>query len=134
MRVSHSSLSPLAHAAPHAQPPWLHSELYELHGIEHLRLQVPDMSPVSAEQVEKGVEFIARMRRQHPGKQVLVHCKCGMGRSACVAVAYLAMEGDGDAERVAAEVQKKRVEVHRGVAKYPGLVKVLAKHHPAKQQ
>jgi atypical dual specificity phosphatase len=46
-----------------------------------------DHQPPSLEDLERGVEFIARERRA--GRAVAVHCLAGEGRTGCVLAAYI---------------------------------------------
>lgn len=56
-------------------------------GIDHMQIETPDFSPLSVEDIAKGVNFIEEEIRQ--GKKVYVHCKAGRSRSAAIVVAYL---------------------------------------------
>ena len=67
-----------------------HAELTRC-GIELLHLPTEDRCGVSAEMLERGVEFVRdRLRR---GGRVLVHCQHGIGRSATLALCVLVDSG-----------------------------------------
>jgi protein-tyrosine phosphatase len=61
------------------------------HGIELLHLPTPDLGPLVAAQLERGVAFVGdRLAR---GRRVLVHCEHGIGRSATLALCVLVAGG-----------------------------------------
>lgn len=66
----------------------------ELRGAEMACLHepVPDFTAPAPEQFERIIEFITR-QSEKPGRQVLVHCGAGLGRSGTVAAAFLVREG-----------------------------------------
>jgi atypical dual specificity phosphatase len=60
---------------------------YDKHGINHLQLHVPDIMVPPAEVITAAVEWIDEQVQQ--GRNVLVHCAKGRGRSATLLAAYL---------------------------------------------
>ena len=58
---------------------------------DYLYMPVPDETPVTIRQLERGIDFIRRTVNQ--GGKVYVHCASGVGRSVMLVVAYLMKEG-----------------------------------------
>ncbi len=71
---------PGAIATPVTSAQW--SEL----GINHLHIHAEDFKPLPVTAFQKGVKFI--QEQVALGRNVYVHCKAGVGRSASVVVAY----------------------------------------------
>jgi protein-tyrosine phosphatase len=65
---------------------------YQQHGINHLRIKVPDVMVPSADELSEAVNWIHEQIVQK--RNVLIHCAKGRGRSATLLVAYL-MECEG---------------------------------------
>jgi len=87
-------------------------EQYRLKGTSYLRLEVPDLCPVSVEKIEEGVQFLLKARR-NTSKPVLVNCKSGRQRSAVVAAAYLLKTRDHmqTVQQAVAYLKKRRPQV-----------------------
>lgn len=66
-------------------------DLYEELGMEQCRVAVVDYTNVPLDELVTAVEFVKR--KVDAGESVYIHCKAGRGRSASVAVAYLAKYG-----------------------------------------
>lgn len=60
---------------------------YDQHGITHLQLRVPDIIVPPAEAITAAVDWIDDQVKD--GRNVLVHCAKGRGRSATLLAAYL---------------------------------------------
>jgi protein-tyrosine phosphatase len=81
-------------------------KLYERHGIEYLRLNVPDVMVPSPEILDEGVEFIHK--HVEAGDSVLIHCAKGRGRSVALLAAYFMRHGDLTYEQVDRLLRDKR--------------------------
>jgi len=62
-------------------------DLFDHHGIDHIKLEVLDVMVPPPEMLDAGTEFIERIIQA--GGTVLVHCAKGRGRSATLVAAYL---------------------------------------------
>lgn len=80
---------------------WNQSNLYgcpakkvdwEQSGIEHLIIDTPDFTPLSQENIQKGIEFLKKIIQDNKG-HVYVHCKAGAGRSSTIVICYLIKYG-----------------------------------------
>lgn len=67
-------------------------ELKGIGGERHLHLPTIDHTPPSIEDMERGVNFIAREIEEYRGK-VYIHCRAGIGRAPSMAAAYLISTG-----------------------------------------
>lgn len=65
---------------------------WEQSGIEHFIIDTPDFTPLSQENIQKGVEFLRKIIQDNKG-HVYVHCKAGAGRSATIVICYLMQYG-----------------------------------------
>ena len=61
------------------------------YGLEEIHLPVADFTPPSPEQLDRGVEAIARARAA--GQCVAVHCGGGLGRTGTLLACYLVHQG-----------------------------------------
>lgn len=61
--------------------------LFDLNGIDHMKLKVLDVMVPTPEMLDAGTEFMERHIQS--GDSVLVHCAKGRGRSATMVAAYL---------------------------------------------
>jgi len=59
--------------------------------LDYLHLPTPDNHPPKMEDLEKGVEFIAKIIKS--GGKVYVHCRFGEGRGPSMMAAYLMADG-----------------------------------------
>jgi hypothetical protein len=95
---------------------------YERAGITQLRLQTTDYSAPELEACRATVDFVRTIKLQHPDGRVFIHCKCGMGRSATVAAAYLlSTKTDIRLPAVVDLLRAKRQEVAQDIMKGAGL-------------
>ncbi len=60
-------------------------------GMQLLHLPTADHGPIALEDLQKGVNFIAK--QVETGGKVYVHCRMGEGRAASMAIAYLVSQG-----------------------------------------
>ena len=67
-------------------------ELAHDRGLAFLHLPVPDQQPPSVAEAERLVAWIEGHREE--GRDVVVHCMGGLGRSGCLAAACLVAEGE----------------------------------------
>ena len=80
------------------------------YGVEsYLWLPVTDHEAPTQEQMQVGVEHIARLVAQN--KKVYVHCKNGHGRGPTLVIAYLVSQGKSF-EDAFAMVKEKRPSIH----------------------
>ena len=94
---------------------------YNRFGIEQCRLPTTDMSAPTLDDLRKGVAFITQHLERDGGKKVMVHCKNGMSRSACVVVSFLcASEGLTPIEAVKL-IKQVRGEVSTDLLDYPSV-------------
>ena len=94
---------------------------YNRFGIEQCRLPTTDMSAPTLDDLKKGVAFIQKHLEQEDGSRVMIHCKNGMSRSACVAVSFLcASEGLTPIEAVKL-IKQVRGEVSTDLLDYPSV-------------
>jgi atypical dual specificity phosphatase len=64
-------------------------EQYNQHNIQFHHYPTPDYNPVDIQTITDICQRIHQLRQQ--GRNVLVHCKAGRGRSAMIVAAYLVM-------------------------------------------
>ncbi len=80
----------------------------KLPGIESLYVPVNDMSPISAEKLREGVDFV--LAEKNKGNSILVACAAGINRSAAFCIASL-KEAEGITLLEAfKEVKKNRIQ------------------------
>jgi len=85
--------------------------------INQLYIPTVDTSTPTFEDIVKAVQHIEQVRAS--GGTVLVHCKCGMGRSATIVLCYLIKVGRYRSLREAVEaMQHKRNEVSLDIIHY----------------
>ena len=94
---------------------------YNRFGIEQCRLPTTDMSAPTVDDLRAGVAFIQKHLEEDDGSRVMIHCKNGMSRSACVAVSFLcASEGLTPIEAVKL-IKQVRGEVSTDLLDYPSV-------------
>lgn len=105
---------------------------YHRHGIEQLRLPTIDGSSPTAEVIAAGVAFARSHLAAGPlpsGQDaVLVHCRCGMGRSATVMLACLVALGGEEPDAALARMKQRRPEVANSVVHAASFEAWLSSH------
>jgi atypical dual specificity phosphatase len=82
------------HERPHAP------EVLARHGLTQVHLAVPDFTPPTLDQLERGVAALERAIAD--GQTVAVHCGAGLGRTGTLLACYLVSGGLGPDEAIAA--------------------------------
>ncbi len=78
-------------------------------GIEILRFAIPDMGAPSDAEIREFASFIREVvSRLQAGKNVVVHCRGGLGRTGLVAACVLVALGNHDADGAIRAVRKAR--------------------------
>jgi atypical dual specificity phosphatase len=105
---------------------------YAAVGIEQCWLPTVDMGAPRLEDLERAVAFISQHLQSGGGSKVLIHCKCGMSRSASVVVSYLVFAERMTSTTALQLVKQKRPEVSTDILEYPAVKKFITVHlHPA---
>lgn len=94
---------------------------YEHHGIEQLWLPTVDGDMPTVRDARRAIAFIRR-HVTHGGR-VLVHCRCGMGRSATIVLCWLLANGWKLADAVK-HLRVIRPEVAPSIARYPTALEI----------
>jgi hypothetical protein len=81
-------------------------DLYERHGITHVRYHVPDVGVPDCETITAAADWIAQQVAD--GRPVLIHCAKGRGRSATLVAGYLMREAGFTFEEAEALIRSKR--------------------------
>ena len=81
------------HERPHP------SELLARYGLTEVHLPVPDITPLSPEQLERGVAAIEQAVASE--RKVAVHCGGGLGRTGTLLACYLVKGGLNPSEAIA---------------------------------
>lgn len=84
-------------------------ETWKAHGIEAKQIQAVDCEPLKVEELEEGVEYLARNLAQ--GATLYVHCKAGRGRSASVVIGYLMKYHHLSFDDALARVKEQRPQI-----------------------
>ncbi|MBX3420295.1 MAG: dual specificity protein phosphatase family protein [Pirellulaceae bacterium] len=90
---------------------------YQRLGIQQLWLPTIDFHHPSAEQVQRGAEFIQQHKQR--GGQVYVHCKAGRARSATIVLWWLVKYGGLTPQQAQQQLQQARPHVNPRVFKRP---------------
>jgi atypical dual specificity phosphatase len=88
-------------------------EQYRKAGIRHLRLPTVDFTPLSLTDITRGVAFIEEETGQ--GRAVYIHCKAGRGRSALLALCWLAAHHGWSAAQAQAHLLSRRPHIKKGL-------------------
>jgi protein-tyrosine phosphatase len=78
---------------------------YDRHGIKHVRYEVPDITVPADDVITQAVDWIDE--QVDDGRNVLIHCAKGRGRSATLLAAYL-MREEGKSFEEANELMKSK--------------------------
>ena len=98
-------------------------------GIKQLRLPTLDYCSPTAQQLEKGLDFI---RNQPPGCSTYVHCKAGRGRAGTMLMAYLIDEKGMTTDAAQKELLRVRPHVSPRLWKRPS-VREIARRSKARR-
>ena len=101
---------------------------YSAYGIEQCWLPTVDMGAPRLEDLERAVAFISQHLQSGGGSSVLIHCKCGMSRSASVVICYLISAERMTSATALQLVKQKRPEVSTDLLEYPAVKKFIAQH------
>ena len=104
---------------------------YKKYSIEQLHLPTFDASAPALEDIERAVAFLKKKIHDEGGK-VLVHCKGGRARAACVATCYLISQGMTLDQAISLLVAQRRV-VERVITSY-AVIQEYAEKHTAKAE
>jgi atypical dual specificity phosphatase len=69
------------------------------HGLTQLHLPVPDFTPPTPEQLERGIAAVEQALAN--GQKVAVHCGAGLGRTGTFLACYLVKRGFGPDDAIA---------------------------------
>jgi atypical dual specificity phosphatase len=83
--------------------------------ITHLQLSSADYYPPSPQLLDQGADFINEQLTE--GKKVYVHCKSGVGRSACMVCAYFIKYKRMDADAAHQDLISKRPVIFKKYAR-----------------
>lgn len=97
---------------------------WEMCGIGVKHIEAVDFAPLTRENIERGVEYIACMLEE--GHIVYVHCKAGRGRSAAVVIAYLMEYHQFSYDDAFAFVYNLRPQIHMNAAQRQAVVNYFA--------
>lgn len=93
---------------------------YQKAGIQQLRLRTYDQAPPTLANLQRGVRWAREVLDASPDNKIYVHCRAGVGRSACMMAAIL-VEYEGMTPQQAVKcVTTARLEASDGVAEAPG--------------
>jgi hypothetical protein len=95
------------------------------HGVAFLHLPTIDFEPPSLTAVTRGLAFVAA--HASAGRRVLVHCACGIGRSAVLGLCVLVEQGHAPLAALAL-AKDRRACVSPSPSQYEGWVAWLAAH------
>lgn len=85
------------------------------HRLELLHLPTLDFAPISPAMLQRGIAFVTG--HVGAGRRVLVHCACGIGRSAMLALCVLVEHGHTPIDALALAKQRRSC-VSPSVAQY----------------
>jgi len=99
------------------------TQLLEKHHIAFLHLPTIDFAAVSPATLRRGVAFVTEQLSS--GRRVLMHCACGIGRSAVLGLAVLVEQGHAPIDALALAKQRRPC-VSPSRAQYEGWAAWLA--------
>jgi len=100
-----------------------HSE-YTKYGIDQLYIPTIDHLEPSVDDIKKGIIFLDERTRR--GENVLIHCRAGRGRSAAIAICWLAHRNkDRDLRTLQEELLARRSKIRKELYMQPNVIRYV---------